>query len=189
MSLTPAFELGLWNAWILMIPSLLISPFLLWLFYRDVWKNVAKKAASSAPTYKRLGYAISIVFYSLAVYSVFLPLEIGTIWLYSGLCIYSLGVAFDVMAMTSFARTPLDQPVTQGVYRFSRNPIYVGQFLVCMGIGIACLSWIFLLYGIAFIFLCNLFVSAEEQFCLQRYGNAYLEYMKKTPRWIGAPKF
>jgi len=188
MSLSPAFELGLWNAWIFMLPSLFISPLLLWLFHRDVWKDIAKKAGSSAPTYKRLGYAITIVFYVLVAYSFFLPLKLSTVWIYVGLCVFLPGVIFDIMAMISFAKTPLDKPVTRGIYRVSRNPIYFGQFLVCMGIGIACLSWIFLLYGAIFLIIVNLSVSAEERFCLEKYGDAYRKYMDRTPRWIGIPK-
>ena len=188
MSLSPAFELGLWNAWILMIPSLFISPLLMWLFYREVWKNAAKKAGSSAPAYKRLGYGITIAFYVLVAYSFFLPLKLETLWPFVGLCVFLPGVIFDIMAILSFVKTPLDEPVIGGIYRFSRNPIYLGQFLVCMGIGIACLSWIFLLYGVIFLILVNLSVSAEERFCLEKYGEAYREYMGRTPRWIGRPK-
>jgi len=188
MSLLPAFELGLWNAWILMLLSLFVPPLLMWLLYRDVWKSVAKKAGSSAPTHKRLGYAITIVFYILVVYSIFLPLRLGTAWFHVGLCIFLAGVMFDVMAMMSFAKTPLDEPVTRGTYRVSRNPIYLGQFLVCIGIGTACLSWIFLLYGAIFLITTNFYVSAEERFCLEKYGDAYREYMDSTPRWLGIPR-
>jgi protein-S-isoprenylcysteine O-methyltransferase Ste14 len=36
--------------------------------------------------------------------------------------------------------------------------------------------------------LTSLFVAAEERHCLEKYGEAYLEYMNRTPRWIGLPK-
>jgi len=34
----------------------------------------------------------------------------------------------------------------------------------------------------------NVSVNAEERFCLEKYGDAYREYMNRTPRWIGFPK-
>jgi protein-S-isoprenylcysteine O-methyltransferase Ste14 len=33
-----------------------------------------------------------------------------------------------------------------------------------------------------------IFIPAEEQYCLKRYGNDYKEYMKRTPRWLGLSK-
>ncbi len=188
MSLLPAFELGLWNAWILTLTAIFISPLLMRLFYREVWKPVAKKAGSSAPSKRGLGYTITIVFYVLVAYSFFLPLELDTPWFYVGLCVFLAGVLFDIMAMVSFAKTPIDEPVTTGIYRFSRNPIYLGHSLISMGIGVACLSWIFLLYGAIFLIATTFYVSAEERFCLEKYGEAYREYMDSTSRWLGIPK-
>jgi len=63
-----------------------------------------------------------------------------------------------------------------------------GNFLAIIGIGIACASWIFLLLGIVIITLMNMKVVSEERFCLKKFGNAYREYMERTPRWIGIPK-
>jgi len=53
VSLIPEFELGLWNAWIFMLYQV-ISPLILWLFYRKVWKDVARKAAQVAKLMRTL---------------------------------------------------------------------------------------------------------------------------------------
>ena len=191
MSLVPAFELGVWNAWIFMLPSQIISPLILPLLYRDVWKDVWKRAASSPPSStseKRFGYALSVLFYVFVAYSVFVPLRFDTVWFYVGFCVYVIGVMFNIMAVMSFANTPLDKPVTRGIYRVSRNPVYFSLFLVCIGTGIACLSWIFVLGGTIYLILLDISVPVEERFCLEQYGDTYKEYMKRTPRWIGIPK-
>ena len=60
-------------------------------------------------------------------YSVFLPLKLGTAWFYAGLCTYVPSMVIGVMAVLTFAATSVDQPVTAGVYRISRNPMYVGS--------------------------------------------------------------
>jgi protein-S-isoprenylcysteine O-methyltransferase Ste14 len=88
-----------------------------------------------------------------------------------------------------FGSTPTDKLVTKGVYTISRNPSYVSDVLIKMSIGIACLSWLFLLVAIADFILLNNIISAEEQFLLENYGNDYKDYLNRTPRWIGIPKY
>jgi len=84
--------------------------------------------------------------------------------------------------------TPLDEPFTEGLYRCSRHPEYLSIFLRPMGVGIASASWLFSLLAIAFLVLMNSLVIPEERFCLEKYGDAYREYMNRTPRWIGISK-
>jgi protein-S-isoprenylcysteine O-methyltransferase Ste14 len=117
-----------------------------------------------------------------------LPLKLNTVWFYVGLFIYLLGVIFDFKAGVSWATNPLDKPITRGVYSISRNPMDFGNFVVKIGMGIACISWVVLLLGIVIITLMNMKVVSEERFCLKKYGDAYREYMDRTPRWIGIPK-
>jgi len=194
MSLIPEFELGLWNAWIFWLYVVLaIVPMML--IYRYVWKDDWKKAMNrqysvppSNKAEKRLRYIGYPVMLALIIYSVFLPLKLDTVWFYVGLLIYLLGVIFSFMADVSFATAPLDKPVTKGVYRISRNPMDFGWFLVMMGMGIACASWLFLLFAMIWIIVSNRGAIAEERFCLEKYGDTYREYMNRTPRWIGIPK-
>ncbi len=83
---------------------------------------------------------------------------------------------------------PPDKPVTKGPYRYSSHPHYLTQFLVFIGIGIACASWVFLLCAVVMIVLVSIVAIPEERYCLEKYGGAYREYMNRTPRWIGIPK-
>jgi protein-S-isoprenylcysteine O-methyltransferase Ste14 len=191
MSLIPAFELGLWNAWIFMLylTFLNLLPFLLsgWLIDKEVLKK-----GSDAPlneTERKISNIISFLFIALIAYSIFLPLELGTVWFFAGFLIYLLGAIIETIAVQNFFTTPVDKPVTKGVYRFSRNPIYLSMFLIFGGTGIACASWVFLLITAVFIIPVHTGIVSEERSCLQKYGNAYREYMNRTPRWIGIPKF
>ena len=90
--------------------------------------------------------------------------------------------------MYDFFTGNMDKPVTTGVYRISRHPIYLGVFLIFIGTSIACVSWVFLIFTIAFIILIYPLAISEEYFCLQKYGDAYRAYMHKTPRWLGIHK-
>ena len=137
---------------------------------------------------KKLDYLSTITFFALLVYSVVLPLKLGTAWLYIGLIVYLLGMIFNIVAGANLVNTPLDRPATKGLYRISRNPIYLGTNLIFTGIGIACASWLILLLIAISIILQNILIDAEERWCLEKYGDAYREYMNRTPRWIGIPK-
>ncbi len=122
------------------------------------------------------------------IYSVFLPLRLGTMWFYVGFPIALVGlVAFTLVIMT-FATTPIDnEPLTKGLYRYSRHPMYITQLVMFIGVGIACASWVFLLFSIIYTILSVIGVPSEERYCLEKYGDAYREYMNRTPRWIGIP--
>jgi protein-S-isoprenylcysteine O-methyltransferase Ste14 len=184
MSLVPEFELGLWNAWIFTLPLIVLQFFGAKILGKrgsgEDWGNTKKEKILNIT-------GSSIVFASYA-YTIFLPLKLGTLWFYAGLLVYLLGMLVEILAMLSFYTTPVDKPVTKGVYNISRNPMYVGHFLTNISISIACLSWIFLLVTIAPVILEHNSVASEERACLQKYGNTYREYMNRTPRWIGIPK-
>ena len=191
MSLIPEFKLGLWNAWLFMLYWIIsnVLPLLLsgWLIDKEVLKK-GSGAESLSETEKKISYAVSFLPFVLFAYSIFLPLKLGTIWFFAGFIIYLLGAIIMTAGMLSFFATAADKLVTTGVYRFSRNPIYFGMFLIFGGTGIACVSWIFLLLTAVFIIVLHIFIVSEERSCLQKYGDAYLEYMNRTPRWIGIPK-
>jgi len=93
------------------------------------------------------------------------------------------------MGMVSFATTSVDvEPMTKGLYRYSRHPMYLTSSLMFIGVSIACASWVFLLFSIVYTILSLISVIPEERFLLEKYGDAYREYINRTPRWIGVPK-
>ncbi len=182
MSLLPAFELGFWNAWIFILPLLLINFSLM---------AVNKEKMDEGPLSekeKRLSAITQVTLFGSWIYSVFLPLQLGTAWFYAGLAVYLAGMIFLTAAALVFTATPKGRVVTEGVYLISRHPMYVSLFLIHIGIAIACVSWIFLLSAIVFIAIVRRSAVFEEAFCLGKFGDAYREYMNRTPRWIGIPK-
>ena len=194
MSLIPAFELGLWNAWIFIVLQFLLNTIFPVLINKETMKKMDLLAPYRKPTpdnntKKVLALAThAIIMPFTIIYSIFLPLKLGTVWFYVGLPICLLSLFVNLIASIDIVTTPLDKLVTKGVYRISRNPIYFSAFLMYVGIGVACASWIFLLCGVAWIIIWRITVKAEEHFLLEKYGDTYREYMSRTPRWIGIPK-
>jgi protein-S-isoprenylcysteine O-methyltransferase Ste14 len=125
MSLIADFEIGLWNAWIFMLLVLLPLPLVI-LFHKGVFK---KSDSIPASFYTRTEYKIlifsKIIMFSVFIYSIFLPLQLGTIWFYIGLSIYLLGLILQTIAWVNVATGPVDKPITKGLYRYSRHPMYV----------------------------------------------------------------
>ena len=188
MSAIPVFDLGVWNAWIFMI--WLVIPFFLWplkIIPEDREKG-SDFTADFSKMQKNALISLHIIYLVLVIYSVFVPLKLASAWFYIGLPISLLGLVPYVMVFVGFATTSPDKPITRGIYRYSRHPMYVAPFLAFLGVGIAIASWIFLLLSIVYMIMPLLFVEAEESFCLKQYGNIYRKYVNRTPRWIGIPK-
>ncbi|HLE74814.1 MAG TPA: isoprenylcysteine carboxylmethyltransferase family protein [Candidatus Bathyarchaeia archaeon] len=193
MSLVPEFELGLWNAWIFIVLQFLLNTIFPGLINKATMKKMDLLAPYRKPTphhntKKVLALATHAIIMPFTIfYSIFLPLKLGTVWFYVGLPICLLSLVMNLIASINIVTTPLDKLVTKGVYSISRNPIYFSAFLMYVGIGVACASWIFLLCGVAWIIIWHIAVKAEERFLLEKYGDTYREYMNRTPRWIGIP--
>jgi len=187
VSLVPAFEIGVWNAWIFMAWPLIQNLVIMAgkrLYQRfgggsDTKPSQRRKIVSVLPT---------LLWLLSTAYSIFLPLKLGTTWFPIGLAIFLLGLVTITVATIDFATTPIEQPVTRGAYRYSRHPGYAGLVLIYLGVGIASASWIFLLVTIIWAGLLGMSAKEEERYCLERYGLSYRGYMDRTPRWLGIPR-
>ena len=115
------------------------------------------------------------------------------IWNLVGLIPLALGIAGFVWIMcAAYVRTPdtveLRQPaflLTSGPYAHSRNPMYVSELALWLGWTVFYGS-IAVLIGFA-ILLAVLILAAlyEERVLYARFGNAYVEYQRTVPRWLG----
>jgi protein-S-isoprenylcysteine O-methyltransferase Ste14 len=191
MSAVPIFEIGVWNAWIFMV-LLFLPTILIQMMTKEAQTKFnqgwASKKWSKAGRLAALSTHIVILPLTL-IYSIFLPLKIDTVWFYVGLAVCIIALSIYFMAGFNIVKTQIvNAPITKGIYRFSRHPIYLGGFLLFLGIGIACASWLFILFALAWIILWIIAVPSEESDVSKKYGNTYREYMKRTPRWIGIPK-
>jgi protein-S-isoprenylcysteine O-methyltransferase Ste14 len=188
MSLIPAFETGVWNAWIFML-WLLIQTLAVKLVSKDVYQKAGQPPDMKPSQICKIINYISMPLWLLATaYSIFLPLKLGTIWFTIGLIIFLLGLIINTVATINFITTPMNEPVTRGVYHYSRHPIYVALLLIYLSVSIASASWVFLLFTILLAIEVRLSVIEEERYCSGKYDFAYRKYLSKTPRWIGIPK-
>jgi len=93
------------------------------------------------------------------------------------------------LAIYGFTTTPIDKPVSKGIFRYSRNPMYLGGFILFIGISLVSISWSYFLIALVWMILTHVMeIPVEESECIKKYGTDYIEYMKKTPKWLGIPK-
>jgi protein-S-isoprenylcysteine O-methyltransferase Ste14 len=137
---------------------------------------------------KYIGIIANIIWFIALGYSVFLPLLPGTIWFYIGLFIFIPGLLLLFFSTFDFMTTPVDQMIQKGVYKFSRHPMYLATFLICLGSGIASASWIFVLLSIILMVGFHYEARLEERYCLEKYKDLYRGYMKRVPMWFGIPQ-
>jgi protein-S-isoprenylcysteine O-methyltransferase Ste14 len=191
MTLIPVLEIGVWNAWILIVPFILATVFAQ-LISKDMLAKFNEGWASER--WPRIGrfsarFSHSVIYPLAFIYSIFLPLKIGTVWFYVGLVICIVALAINYIAPINIAKTQIvNEPVTRGVYNFSRHPIYVGVIMFFIGVGIACASWVYILFALVWIIVWLIAIPYEERDLIEKYGDAYRKYMNRTPRWIGLPK-
>ena len=75
--------------------------------------------------------------------------------------------------------------VTSGIYKYSRNPMYLGMILIIISTSIYYLNYYSLVTPFIFYFWINRFqIKREEIFLTEKFGKEYLSYMSKTRRWI-----
>jgi len=183
MELTPALEMGLLNGWILLAVEFLIEGGLLLVFPKDVVSRLFDRSGWS--TNQRVFTILGKVFSLACLLLIGLtPLQINSGLFIVGIVLYVIGLVGLAVAMLNYKDTPLDQPVSKGVYMFSRHPQIVAVTIVFVGICLAIGSWLALFTLLMSRGLQHFGILAEEEICLKRYGESYRAYMENVPRYF-----
>jgi protein-S-isoprenylcysteine O-methyltransferase Ste14 len=112
---------------------------------------------------------------------------------FGGALLIVLGLALAVAGIRNFTRAgtpvPTNEPtralVTSGIHGRSRNPIYVGLFLIYVGIGVAARSPWILIFTLPLALVMRYGVVAREEAYLERrFGDAYRQYKTRVRRWL-----
>ena len=181
-SVIPEFTLGWGNGWIGTIP-LMLTMLILFLTNKRASQRAMDMSAYTVRERIRT-VASTCIFFGAVLYSIGLPLQWGTVWFYMGSIVYVCGCIPYIISTVNFAATPLDEPIVSGVYRISRNPLYLFSALMLLGIGIAGASWLMIVLVILYAVVNHFTVLAEERFCSKKYGEPYRTYMRTVPRYL-----
>lgn len=103
-----------------------------------------------------------------------------------GLMLAGSGIRNFTRAATPIpSKEPTRVLVTSGIHSWSRNPIYVGMFLVYGGVGLVAASpWILILTLPLAVTIRYGVVAREEAYLERRFGDAYRDYKRRVRRWL-----
>jgi protein-S-isoprenylcysteine O-methyltransferase Ste14 len=109
-----------------------------------------------------------------------------------GLFLMSFGVGVFVLAVVAmrsnwragYSYEQDTELVTRGVYRFSRNPAFVGFNLIYIGVMVVFPNVVSILFAFTVVCLFHFQILGEEKFLADKFGKVYLEYKSKVRRYI-----
>lgn len=172
------------NGILLLIPFILIRFGLL----SRVNKNAVQRAAHFAPLQGKEMIAYWIYQISNAVIFIYLFfLHTSADYsrqFYFGLSCYLAGLILCLISIINFSLPSGNGLSTNGIYRFSRNPMYVSYFFCFVGMALLTQSWILLIFVFVFQISAHWIILSEERWCIREFGSAYEQYMKKVRRYI-----
>ena len=148
-----------------------------------------KHQAVLPPTYLGIAIIVMVVIHFLFPLERIIPFP----WDLLGALPLVLGAALNIIADQAFraARTtvkPFQESialVTDGVYRISRHPMYLGFVLSLLGLAILLGSLTpFLIVLIFAVVMDRVFIVVEERMLGEKFGQAWLNYKASVRRWI-----
>src|SRR5436189_3150391 len=113
------------------------------------------------------------------------PIIIGLIITVKGQLIRGLTIGLAYIVRGGKEGKPYAEGlVTDGIFNHCRNPLYVGNILMLLGVGILANSLLYVAVFIpVFLFVYQAIVLAEENFLRGKFGNGFDQYCKKVNRW------
>lgn len=117
---------------------------------------------------------------------IYLPLFLGLGVALSGQAIRAVTIGLDyIVRGGKNRRVYAEELVTGGLFAHCRNPLYLGNFLILLGVGLASNSVLFLAIGIPFFLVAyTAIISAEENFLRTKFGPAFDDYCRRVNRII-----
>ena len=145
-------------------------------------KGVQRIAGSS--------FALSVA--ALLVAAALAP-DNGTNWTILAAIVSLAGAAIVIVAQVQMGRAwrigvrEGDAPlfVSHGLFRYSRNPIFVGMMLVGLSAAIVSGTWWSWVALVLFVLSCIVQVRIEEAHLEASFGDAYRAFRRQVPRWLG----
>jgi protein-S-isoprenylcysteine O-methyltransferase Ste14 len=150
---------------------------------------MTRKTKLLPPSYLLIGILLMMVLHYLFPIMTLVPKP----WILMGLFLIILGIWINLQADRLFnkARTTINsfgepsQLVNSGIYRYSRNPMYLGMVLVLCGVAITLGSLTpFLIIPIFILLINNIFIQFEERKMEEKFERLWVEYTLRVRRWI-----
>lgn len=170
------------NASIMLIPIFFIR----YIVLGAVNKDALKRASHFAPLQgnEKMAYVIyQLSTVAIIVTLFFFRIETHSNWFYIGLSVFALGLVLYTVSVIDFAKPKSNGLNVNGLYRVSRNPMYVAYFVYFLGCTMLAQSWLLFLFVLVFQFSSHWIIRSEERWCIAKFGEPYIAYMIKVRRY------
>ena len=121
MEMFPNLEFGLFNRWILIVIFFVFYGIILIFFPKNAIARLYDRSDQRRYQILRRLFGLILVLLWL-ILVIWTPLKMGDVVFVTGISMFSLGLIGFAIALENFKNTPVDQPVTSGLYRISRHP-------------------------------------------------------------------
>ncbi len=129
-----------------------------------------------------IGHVAYVALYGVLILSAIIFYNpANLILLYSGWSALILGVIFLLFASQS-RKESCDEFVESGMYAIVRHPEFLGHILIISALVVISQHWISLIVGATLITLLFFAIIEEEKRNVEKFGDAYRDYMKRVPR-------
>jgi protein-S-isoprenylcysteine O-methyltransferase Ste14 len=112
---------------------------------------------------------------------------LGVLLAAGGLLLVILGFVFLGRSVSVGLPGEETELKTQGIFRITRNPLYLGGFLACAGSCLYSLHIVNILLCALTVWIHHSIVLKEEKFLEERFGQRWLDYKRRVPRYLGKP--
>lgn len=189
MNLIPEFAIswmnGFWFSLLFIITNLIIIK----VFPKHYKKRVLAMPKFDNPLTQAIGIFNFILFQGLIIISIFIPVKYKSVFFIPGIVLFFIGYVFYIISLIDYATTNPDKPVVKGIYMYSRNPQQIMTIIMWLGIGLTMSNFLVLIICLIQVITVYPTFIAQEKYCIEKYGDAYCEYMNRTPRYLGSPKY
>ena len=141
------------------------------------------------PTYLLLAIALMLALHFIVPMAIIVKMP----WRFLGVIPLAIGLVLNLVADSAFKKQqttvkPFEEStalITTGLYRISRNPMYLGFELILVGVALILGSLAPFVVVIIFPILMEVrFIRPEEQLLAQQFGESWLAYQRRVRRWI-----
>jgi protein-S-isoprenylcysteine O-methyltransferase Ste14 len=86
--------------------------------------------------------------------------------------------------MVGYAKPKANGININGIYRISRNPMYIAYFISLLGCVLMTESWMLFMLLIVFQVSSHWIILSEERWCINKFGEEYVRYIDKVRRYV-----
>lgn len=171
------------NAFLTVIPIILIRYGLL----SALSKEGSKRASFFAPLTGKEKVAFwiyQITTVLILLFLLLLKIRTDSVWFYIGLILYIAGIVLYTVSVINYANPKMNGINVHGLYRMSRNPMYIAFFIYFLGCVLLTQSLILLGLLIVFQISSHWIILSEERWCIAKFGEEYIKYMNSVRRYF-----